>query len=193
MQFKILNQAFRNMKTKHDMLECVNYHRLLLGLVDKMKQPYSMVFFFEFLQSTVEISMQLILVTQQRSLLRLPRPVLKDNPITGSGPTGKVDEPCLARVPASSFAFTPVCPSTHTKLTLLVSAISAEICSNAVYESEWYDKGQSFKKDTLFLMLESQKKIAIDALGFFQVGREAFVTVCRSVYSIYTLLLSINH
>ncbi|CAG9826830.1 unnamed protein product [Diabrotica balteata] len=34
MQFKILNQAFRNMKTKHDMLECVNYHRLLLGKAD---------------------------------------------------------------------------------------------------------------------------------------------------------------
>ncbi|CAG9826829.1 unnamed protein product [Diabrotica balteata] len=33
-QFKILNQAFKNMKTKHDMLECIYHHRLLLKEAD---------------------------------------------------------------------------------------------------------------------------------------------------------------
>ncbi|XP_050511477.1 odorant receptor 49b-like [Diabrotica virgifera virgifera] len=166
-QFKMLNHAFKNMKTRQDMLECIHYHRLLLELVDKMKKPYTMVFLFEFLQTTIGISMQLIIVTQQAA----------DTSLKIKGCTFTL----IMLVQLAIFSF----PSSFLQ-------DEAETCAYAIFESKWYENDQSLKKDTLFLMLEAQREIVIDALGFFQVGRRAFVTVCRSIYSIYALLITVN-
>ncbi|CAD7085729.1 unnamed protein product [Hermetia illucens] len=64
--------------------------------------------------------------------------------------------------------------------------------TDAIYSCNWIDQDRKFKKMLIMFMQSTQKSMTIIAGGFFTVNLAAFVSVLKSSYSVFALLMRLT-
>ncbi|XP_037912023.1 odorant receptor 2a-like [Hermetia illucens] len=64
--------------------------------------------------------------------------------------------------------------------------------TNAIYSCDWTNRDEKFKKILLIFMQSTQTTMSIKAGGYFTVSLSTFVTVMKSSYSLFALLIRVT-
>ncbi|XP_037912196.1 odorant receptor 33b-like [Hermetia illucens] len=64
--------------------------------------------------------------------------------------------------------------------------------TNAIYSCNWMEKDKTFKKNLIIFMQSTQNSMTIIAGGIFPVNLTTFVSVLKSSYSLFALLISMT-
>nr|ALR72546.1 odorant receptor OR1 [Colaphellus bowringi] len=167
MQFCLLNEAFSRMKNHGDLKECVDYHVFLYNFVKKLNDVYWMFLLVQSFDCLSETCFQLLTMVHTQENLTL-------------------------RVKAVLYAI-----ALYMQLSFFCFPVGflqdeSQASSTAISACPWYLKDAKFKRSVFIVMIRAQKKISVRAGGFFEMDRQAFIYLCKSSFSVYTLLKSIN-
>ncbi|CAH1160258.1 unnamed protein product [Phaedon cochleariae] len=92
------------------------------------------------------------------------------------------------RVKGAIFIITVISQLSFSCIPVSLLQDESEESNNAIYECQWEENTEDFKKKMNLIMMRSQSRISVTAGGLFEMDRMAYLNVCRSTWSIYTLL-----
>ncbi|XP_030368830.1 odorant receptor 42a-like [Scaptodrosophila lebanonensis] len=160
------NDNLNSEKRHEQLINCIQDHKLLLRYCDVIGPVISGTIFVQFLVVGVVLGLTLINL------------VLFANLASGVA--------ALFFLSAVLLETTPFC--------ILCNFLTDDCSklSDALFESEWMDKEQRYRKTVLFFLHKLQQPITFMAMGVFTISVGTNITVTKFGFSVFTLVKQMN-
>ncbi|XP_044259285.1 odorant receptor 85c-like [Tribolium madens] len=164
-QFKLLGHKFKT--NSSEMKKLVDYHNYLLSYSSELNATFRPIFLLQFMISIGSASVSVFIFMQPGDWSNRIKFLLY----------------FLATMVQTAFYCVP----------LEFVVISAKQIGDFVFESNWYQaKNVKFKKCFILILVRAQKSVGFSAYGLIWINLGTFLVICKTVFSFYTYLNSVN-
>ncbi|PSN40045.1 Odorant receptor 54 [Blattella germanica] len=146
--------------------ECIKHHQKLIDFSERLNSLVSSIFFLQFLTASIMICMLGFRLTTMDFDINLMKLL--------------------------SYLLTCICQLCLYSIFGSNLMTQSEAVHNAVYDCEWYDQSNHFKKSITMIIMRAQKPVTIMAGQFGSLCLPLFASMMQSSYSYLALLMQLN-